>query len=390
MDTVAPSTLPIDIQQQMAMAFNEPIPQPASQEPAAPAADGPLPTAEPSDTAILPQSDPSTITAAGEENVTYIDPNQYLKEHLGFDSVDAIKMHLQELQQKAQTPAEIKYANDEAKRWAEYFSAGKEDELYQSLHARQQVKNIDSLNDEQKLKLFIKMQNPLFDQELVDYQYQMHYGFDESKFKDEDGNITDPMALKFAKLSALQKIQSDLGKATDFFGQYKSKIELPAIQPQAPQSIDDDYESYKASTAKSLEDYNNMIVPALKSLSEADLNMNFNINDPNNQMLFDFGIAVDKNDFDSARQDALNLHDWLNSSFYDEKGSFQPKNLVMATLLYKNFGKYAQSIARQAVNAERKRMIEKETPNGQLRRDFNIDPGVKNELDEQMKRAFAV
>lgn len=388
-EIVASNPLPIDIQQHMAMAFNEPMPQPPVVEtPVAPAA----PTEAAQSTALPdPAATPApTPVTAQDENIVYVDPNEYLKQQLGYESWDAVKQELQTLKEKAQTPAEIKYANDEAKRWAEYFAAGKEDELYQSLHARQQVKNIDTLSDEQKIKLYIKMQNPMFDQELIDYQFKKDYGFDEESFKDDEGNITDPMALRFAKISALQKMQGDLTRANEYFAKYKTQIELPAIQSQAPQSIDEEYESYKASTAKSLETYTNTILPALKSLSEADINMSFNINDPNNQMVFDLGVAVDKNDFEAAREDAINLSDWLNKSFYDEKGNFQPKNLIRATLLYKNFDKYAQTIARQAVNAERKRIIEKETPSPSMRRDFNIDPTQRTEFDKKMDMAFAV
>ncbi len=385
-ENVATNPLPIEVQQHMAMAFGEPVPQaPVVENPVVPTAPVDVAPATPT----LTDAPAPTITPV-DDNIIYVDPNEYLKQQLGYESWDAVKQELQALKERAQTPAEIKYANEEAKRWAEYFTSGKEDELYQSLHARQQVKNIDTLSDEQKIKLFIKMQNPMFDQELIDYQFKKDYGFDEESFKDEDGNISDPMALRFAKISALQKMQGDLTRANEYFTKYKTQIELPAIQPQATQSIDEEYESYKASTAKNLETYNNSIVPALKALSEADINMSFNVNDPNNQMVFDLGVAVDKGDFDAAREEALNLSDWINNSFYDEKGNFQPKNLIRATLLYKNFDKYAQTIARQAVNAERKRMIEKETPNTSTRRDFNIDPTQRTEFDKKMDMAFAV
>jgi len=387
-ENVATNPLPIEIQQQMAMAFGEPVPAtPVVAAPPAPSnvSEPPAPSAPPaaSDAAAPP-------APVVDDNIVYVDPNEYLKQNLGWDNWDVAKQELQALRERAQTPAEIKYANDEAKRWAEYFISGKEDELYQSLHARQQVKNIDTLSDEQKIKLYIKMQNPLFQQQHIDYQFKRDYGFDESQFKDEDGNVIDQIGLDYAKISAQQKMQNDLSRASEYFTQYKSKIELPEIKPQVAQSIDEEYESYKASTAKSLDAYNNTVVPALKALSEADVNMAFNVNDPNNQMQFDLGIAVDKGDFDTAREEALNLSDWINNSFYDDKGNFQPKNLIRATLLYKNFDKYAQTIARQAVNAERKRMIEKEAPNPSIRRDFNIDPTLKTEFDNKMNMALSV
>jgi len=394
------ATLSPEIQQHLAMAFGESMPAPAQEPQQTPSVDQNALT-EPAATAaqqavpsITPATNQSANQPAEAEEVVY-DPIEYLKENFGFNNgwedLKKLQAEYQALQQRAQTPAEIKYANEQSKRWHEYIQAGNEDALWENLNARKQVRNLDTMNDEQKIKLFIKMNNPMFDQELVDYEYQRAYGFDESQFKDENGVLIDPMGHRHAKISSMQRMQNDLVKAQEFFNNYKSKIELPEInQAQAQASIvDQDYESYKARTANATESYEKTIAPALKALAESDLNMSFNVNDPENQMSFDFGITVDKNDFDSARNEALNFSEWVEKAFYDEKGNFQPKKLARAILLERNFDKYAQSFVRQGVNAERKRIIEKETLGG-IRRDFNVDPGVMTELQKQMERAFSV
>ena len=390
------TTLTSELQQHLAMAFNEPLPAPVN-EPAtaaSPAGDqAATPAADAAATSASPAPNQPINQPAAEEGVVYYDPNEYLKEHLGYDNWETAKSELQklrELQQAAQTPAEIKYANDQSKRWHEYIQHGKENELREALNARYQVSGIDTMNDEQKVKLFIKMNNPMFDQELIDYQFQQSYGFDDSSFKDENGVISDPLAYRYAKVAATQKMQGDLAKANEFFNNYKSKIELPEIdqKPQAA-TVDEAYEGYKARTANANEAYVKTIAPALQSLMEADLNMAFNINDPENQIQFDLGISVDKADFDSVKEDALNFSDWVEKTFYDDKGVFQPKKLARAILLERNFDKYVQTVTRQSVNAERKRLIEKEAP-GVLRKDFNVNPGEMSELDQKMKMAFSV
>jgi hypothetical protein len=395
MSEIAAPTLTPELQQHLAMAFNESLPAPVTEPAAAPTEEAAqaAPAAEPAATSTTPAINQPTNQPAAEEGVTYIDPNEYIKEHLGFDNWDVAKTELQrlrELQQNAQTPAEIKFANEQAKRYHEYFVAGKEDELYQALHARQQVKGLDTMDDEKKIKLFIKMNNPMFDQELIDYQFQQDYGFDESRFKDENGVTIDPLAYRHAKVASMQRMQADLSKANEFFNNYKTKIELPEInQKPQNQAVDEAYEGYKARTANATEAYEKTIAPALQALKEADLNMAFNINDPDNQMQFDFGVTIDKADFDAAREDALSYTDYMEKAFYDDKGTFQPKKLARAILLERNFDKYVQTVARQAVNAERKRVIERETP-GALKKDFNVSPEVMNELDQKMKMAFSV
>lgn len=370
-----------EIQEQMNVALN--IAQPAADpNPANPAA---------AEGAV---AEPAQGAAPTEEIVDQeVFITNYLKEKFGYDNEQAALTELQALRElKAKPPvAEHKFTNDEAKKWYEYFTASKEDELRESLNARKQVKDVDGMNDEQKIKLFIKMQNPLFDQELIDYQFGKDYGFNEAAFKDpETGQITDPMAYRFAKVASQQKMQNDIQKANEYFSQYKSKIELPAIQAQSAPIVDESYEGYKASTAKAQEDYNNIIAPALTALTEAQLPFNVNVNDPNNQMQFDVNVVVDKQDFEDARKSALDYSDHLSKTYYDQTGKFLPEKLAKAILLEKNFDKYAQTIARQAVMAERKRVIEKESSGGVIRKDFTNPEAGKTELQIQMERAFAV
>lgn len=321
-----------------------------------------------------------------------VDPSEYLKAELGIESVDAIKAafaELQELKSKAQTPAEIKFANDEAKKWFDYFREGKEDELYNALHGRKQVKNLETYSDEQKLKLYIQMQNPRFDQELIDDEYNSLYKIDEERLKNPDTDEVDPLKLRKERMRMQQRIENDIAKANDFFGQYKTKIELQDIS--APkQEIDQAYQDYQASIAQSQQEYANVIVPSVNSLKETDVQFSVKVDDPNNQMQFELSVVPDVNDFNTAKNDALDYSGYITKTFYDDKGNFNAAKLNRAILLEKNFEKYAQSIARQAVNAERKRVIAKEAGGGGVVRNFNVNPQQMTELQKEAEKAFAV
>lgn len=335
---------------------------------------------------------PATEPASNAAPVVSDDEAQALiKEIFGVEGgIEVVKQQWDELQAlKANPPkAELTYANEEAKKWAEYFAAGKEDELYQSLHGRQQVKNVESLSDDQRLKLYIKLNNPLYDSELVDAVYEKNYTFNEAQFKDEEGKINDTLGYRLAKVDALQRMQQDIQKANDFFAQYKTKIELPVIQPTAQTTKDEAYEAYKASTAKAQEDYNNVTVPAINSITDKDVPLAFKVTDPNNQMDFDVNLAIEPADLAAAKQAALNLRGFLNDEFYDKDGKLKGNELVKMIALYKNFGKYAQSSARQAVNAERKRVITKEAPANPLQKNFPVVE-EKDQLKELERYVFA-
>jgi hypothetical protein len=366
-----------DIKALQAFAFNEPI----VNTPNTPPAEGGQPP-------VTPDTPPATPPV---DDTEIIEPNAFIKQHFNFEDLDSLKNEWATLQNLKNNPpkAEPTFTNDQSKKIYNAIVAGQTKEVRSYLEAQELLSNVETMNDEQKLKLFIKMNNPLYDQELIDLRFNKDYIFDEKPFKDDEGNITDPLGYRLAKVEALQKMQGDTGKANEFFTQYRTKIELPPIT-NTPISVDKDYQDYQASNAQSLEAYNNIIVPSLNALSENDVPLSFKVEDPNNQMNFDVALAIDKPDFDLAKKDALDFVGYVSKNFYDDKGNFKPNELVKAIALKKNFDKYAQSIARQAVNAERKRVIEKETPsnNGQ-RRDYGSPPTtIPQELKDLEKFVF--
>lgn len=338
-----------------------------------------------------PETGASAALEGGEPAEEIVDTDvflrNYFKEKFGFEDETQVLSEWQQLQQlKANPPkAEPQFPDDEAKKWYSYFAQKKEDDLYNSLHARRQIKDVDNMNEEQKLKLYIKLTNPLYDSELVDAVYNKNYTFNEASFKDEDGNITDQLGYRLAKVDAQQKVLQDTQKATDFFAQYKTKIELPDIQA-AQQAPDEAYQAYQASTAQANEVHEKVIVPAISALTESNLSLGINVNDANNQMQFEVPIAIEKTDLDFVKKAATDFRGFLGQTFYDERGQFQAEKFAsfIAKGLY--YDKYVLSAARQAVNAERRRVLGKETPVVPLEKNFATEE--PNKLQEIEKLAF--
>lgn len=296
-----------------------------------------------------------TTQQAAINDADYLDQVEYLKQNFGFDSVESAKEWIGKQREFEKNPPkyEPSFANDEAKRWAEYFTNGKEDELYQNLHARQQVKNIDTLSDDQKIKLYIKMQNPLFDQELVDYQFEREYGFNEAEFKDEDGNITDPMAYRFAKIAAQQKMQNDISKASEYFNQYKSKIDLTPLAQQQAQTADEEYENYKQFRDQQVQSQKNL-EETLSKITEDKVNYSYKFNDEASKLAFDINFQADKAGFENARKAAINYFDYLQQNYYSSEGQPMNDKFIRDIYISQNLDKFAAEIAKQAVNADRK------------------------------------
>lgn len=306
----------------------------------------------------------------------------YLKE-LGFESIDNAKAEIEALRKIKETtitPQEIEFANEESKKIHQLLKEGKTKEVKQYLDAQEMLSNVETMSNEQKLKLFIKMQNPRFDQELIDDEYQSLYRIDEDDFMD------DTLKLRKEKLKLEQRIENDVAKAADYFAQYSKKVELPDITTQTI-AIDESYESWKASNASVSDFQEKVIVPSVNAITEEKVKMAIEINDANNQMQFGVSIIPDKADLDAAKVSVIDFNDFLRENFYKD-GQFLPEEATKFVLRSKNFDKYAQSIARQAVNAERKRMVETDKGTGGVQRDGGIQVEL-SELQKQMNYALS-
>lgn len=328
---------------------------------------------------------PTEVAAPATAEEVAVDASLYLKEQTGYEDWSQLKADIEAykaLKDKPQTQAELQFANEESRRIHEAILAGKTKEVREYLNAQELLGNVDTMNDEQRLKLFIKMQNPLFTDRLVEEEFKDQYSLDEE-------NI-DESKLERERLKLEQRKINDVKAANDYFTKYKTQIELPTIEKQVAQqqtTVDESYEAFKASNAKAVEDYNNVVLPAINALKESDVALNVNINDANNQMQFDVNVVPEKTDFDKAKNDAADFGTYIQKAFYDEKGNFLAAKLQKAILTYENFDKYAQSIARQAVNAERKRVISANTAQTQVQRNVVVED-TSNPLLDLEKFAF--
>ena len=213
-------------------------------------------------------------------------PFDILKEKFQYASAEDAIREIEELRGFKTNPTkeELKFANDEMKRIYEYISEGKEDEVAKYVSGRQLIKDIDSKTPEEKLKLQIQLQNPLFDRELIEDEYKSLYTIDEKspKVLDEYGEI-DPIKLKKETLRLQQRIANDVEQAAETFNKFRSKIELPPLTKQ----VDEDYVSFKEQqelAAKAAQE----AVEVYSKLTPESIETVINFNDEANKIKFDF------------------------------------------------------------------------------------------------------
>jgi hypothetical protein len=341
-------------------------------------AEPPAPAAEPE----LPANPDASAEPTPPAPELPKEPN-YLAE-LGFADLEDAKAKIaewQKIKDTPQTPQEIQFANEESKKVHQLLKEGKVQEVISYYSAKETLANIDTMGQEEKLKLYIKMQNPKFDQELIDDEYRELYSIDE-----DDPDFIDPMKLRKEKMRLAQRLENDTQKAQEYFSQYLQKVELPDITP-ATAVIDKDYEAWKASSAETSEYEQKVVAPAIAAITEDSMKMAFEVNDANNQMNFGVSFTPVKEDLEVAKKDAANMIDFLTQVAYDKDQKLRPTEMAKMTYLYKNFDKLAQSLMRQAVNAERKRVVETEKGSSGVQR-TPVTEVVKSEFQKQMEYAF--
>lgn len=130
------------------------------------------------------------------------DGRKYLKEKLNYDDWDTAKNEIESLKAKAQTPAEIKYANEQSKKLALAFQAGKIEEVYQILDKEIKLSKLTSgditeQNAAAIIKAQIKEKYDLSDDQ-VEYRFNKLYGTPKEPVYNELKETEDEFAERLA------------------------------------------------------------------------------------------------------------------------------------------------------------------------------------------------
>lgn len=322
-------------------------------------------------------------------NNTPPDINAILKETFGVDDLESAKITWAELQALKNAPPKIEkptYNNETSRLIHEHLEKGNLKEVKSYLDGQEILESLATMNEEQKLKMFIKMQYPAYgNQDVLDAKYKKTYSFDDSEFKDINGDVIDPTGYGLAKAEAEQKKVDDLEKAAQYFERFKEKIKLPSIQED--KQADPDAESYRQLKAQDDKEAE-FIVSQLSKLTENDLSFIAKFEDKDNKgLVVDAVITPDKADFDLAKQAAQNFWGFVNATYKDKDGSINVKELVQDILFGRNKEKYAQSFIKQGtVEALRWHIAQNKPSTDMAARNYSTQE--PNELEDLRQQVF--
>lgn len=186
-----------------------------------------------------PEDKPIDNTGAFDESV-------YLKNNYGYDNPDTLKKELEELKdlrEKAKTPAEIKFANEETKKFASYFTEeGKEEELLTHLQSKKLIDKAEKTNVEnpkeatELLQTYYKFKYKDFNNDEVRDHFNDQYSKPakpkqtDTQDDDEYKEQVDEWKVKCDAID--RRIIRDAKMVKPEFSQFKSQIVLSDIVPK--------------------------------------------------------------------------------------------------------------------------------------------------------------
>lgn len=181
-----------------------------------------------------------TTTEETEEEI--VDANEYLKTNLGFDSWDDAKTAIAELKtlkEKASTPAEIKYANEQSKLMAEYILSGEGDKLYEVLDTQKKLAAVDKMDAAAAIKLKIQHDNKHYKPEDVADVFEEKYDIPEKPEQKVD-ELDEEFEARVAKWNVKaekvnRRMERDSVTAKAELSKLRSELVLPDIfKKEAP------------------------------------------------------------------------------------------------------------------------------------------------------------
>lgn len=316
----------------------------------------------------------------------------FLKENLGFESIEQAKAAIEDYNKlKSIPPPEpIKYHNDESKIVHELLLAGKIKEVKEIYDLQDTLDSVLSLDvtdntAESILKTGMQFKYKELTPDQINHKFNKQYGIPkepqaEKFITTEEYNEAkqewdqEVESIKMDRIIDAQLVKPELAKS-------KTEIVLPKIPK------DDSFLAYEKSLAEtnSLNYFLASEKVEFSKLTPKDLNYSFKFNDEANKLAFDINFEPDTETFGKAVINASDMQNFL-STYYNEDGSPQRQEMLKAIYAGQNIDKIVTEAVIQATNETKKWFLrnQKNIPEAIHRNFTQIQPNEIEKLREQV------
>jgi hypothetical protein len=216
-------------------------------------------------------------------------------------------------------------------------------ELAEILEAKQFAENIQTADDEDVLKAYIKINNPEFDDDDIESEYNEsyvidEYQFDESKYKREQKKLT-------------QRMKSDVSNAKEFFDKLAQDITFPELSARTNEPAPVDTE-----TDSMIQEQRSLYLESLQGVENRLGSLPFSWKDEKANVAINGKFDIPAQELTKYKTAAEDLETYQVNRYYQD-GKYQADKLVKELYLVDNFDKIVTSAISQAVNQTRLEML---------------------------------
>ena len=269
-----------------------------------------------------------------EEEV--LDEEDFIKQRTDgrFSSWDELQSALEEQQTQ-----QIKFENEASEVLYNLIAEGKINEVADILYNKKIADEIKTKPDEEVLKSYIKFQNPEFDNDDIEAEYQEKYSIDEFAF--------DESKLKREQKKLNQKVKNDVSEAREFFESMSEEIKFPQYTQQQQVEPQEDTEA---------QEERQKFLDSLNGVESRIGSIPFNWKDDKASLSINGKFEIPAQEASKYREAAESLQDYYGERYYQD-GKYNSEKLLKDLYIADNFDKIVQSVISQTANQTRIEML---------------------------------
>jgi len=266
-----------------------------------------------------------------------LDEDDFIKQRTDgqFSSWEELQQALAE-----QAAQQVKFENETSEALYNLIAEGKINEVAEILYNKKVADEIKDKPDEDVLKSYIKFQNPEFDNDDVQAEYEEKYSIDEFAF--------DESKLKREQKKLSQKIKNDVFEAREFFERMSEDIKFPQYErptQQVDTQVDAEAQEERQKFLESLNGVENRLGA-----------LQFNWKDDKASLSINGKFEIPAQEASRYRDAAESLQEYYAERYYQD-GKYQSDRLLKDLYIADNFDKIIQSVISQTANQTRLEML---------------------------------
>jgi hypothetical protein len=319
---------------------------------------------------------PATTTVVPKTDEEILDQKDWLKREFDVEDISIIKQEreeLKKLRETAQTPAEVKYANDQSKIFHEALIAGDEDKVYSLLHEKKRLEkltgsDVTKLSAEEIVKYSISQKNKDLTSEEIDFLYNKRFSFPSKPVKeltDTDDDYSDKVKLWEGQV---QEKERELIIEAKMARPELEKLKTALVYQEIQKSVDPKLAETQQKELERIGELRNQYLQRLNSDYKNFNGYELAYKDEEVEIPVSFVVSEDEKAALRQELESFNVEDFIDKRWFDKEGNPNITQMMDDITLLRN----KEKVLQKAINEVGSKMKEHYI---KLKGNINVDGG---------------